>query len=117
MNGLDRLSHRRVVSYMLSGKHFRRWEMLLVVVVNDGVVPADLKVFASLSAAREHASQQLDAGNDGATIYEVDTEDARAAHAAIEMGEGKIVESLKPTAQQDHLKTFNRPPRPDEIEF
>jgi hypothetical protein len=67
--------------------------MYVVFVLTRGEKPS-LKVFSQRSDAALYAKAQVDAGSDTADVYEVEgVSDARAAKAALEMGEGRFVEA------------------------
>jgi hypothetical protein len=54
---------------------------------------SDIKVFERRSDAAAYATDQISEGADTADIYEVEAANARAAKAALEMGEGRFIES------------------------
>jgi hypothetical protein len=66
--------------------------MYVVFSLTKGQMP-DVKVFARRADASAHAKRLTEDEADTADLYEVDATEARAARAALEMGEGHFLEA------------------------
>jgi hypothetical protein len=80
--------------------------MYAVFAITDGTGP-DLKFFSLRSEAASHATAKISGGADTADVYEIEgVEDARAAKAALEMGEGRFVEARGRPATQAEIRQW-----------
>ena len=80
---------------MLAGKQ-RTEGIMFVVVISDGDIFLDLKVFGKMSDARAFAEGRVQAG-DAAKVYGVpQAHSLQAAKAAVEIGGGELLLALVP---------------------
>lgn len=78
--------------------------MFIVVVIEGDGSSDDRKVFEARSAAAAYASQRVTDGADRADIFEVDAKNARAAIAALEMGEAHFIEGRRPRLSEEEYQ-------------
>ena len=80
--------------------------MYVVFVMTAGEKPS-LKVFSARSDATSYAKAHVEAGSDTADVYEVEgVTDARAAKAALEMGNGRFVEARGKRATAEQIREW-----------
>jgi|SRR5690348_9882646 len=68
----------------------------------------DIKVFGRRADASSYAKALIDNEVDTADLYEVDATDARAAKAALEMGEGHFIETHNKRTPTREIKKEKR---------
>jgi hypothetical protein len=81
--------------------------MYVVFALTKGEREPDFKVFLLRGDASSYAAKQVKEGADTADVFEInDAIDARAAKAALQMGEGRFLEPHGRRATQEEIKSW-----------
>jgi hypothetical protein len=90
------------VAYMLGGKH--EAEMQFVVVPKPLTDRKEMKVFDGFERALAYSHGLVKSDAESVSIYSTDTSDARTAIAALDLGEGELVQAVGAAGAPDKVE-------------